>query len=87
MAQEKNFLNVWKLRIALLSAIIIPTVTATGAFYDLKAKIQEKDTKIVDLELKITKNFADKPTMQKVQDDLQEVKSGIVEIKTLLKRR
>lgn len=87
MAQEKILLTVWKLRIALISAIVIPTVTATGAFYDLHTKLAEKDTKIVDLELRVNQNFADKPTMKKVQEDVQEIKSGIVEIKTLLKRR
>lgn len=91
MTKENDLLKNWKLKLGLLAAIVIPTITATGAFYDVKAKIQEKDAavaaKIADLELKSMKEFVDKDTVKEIQEDLKTLRTDVTEIKTLIKQR
>lgn len=86
-----QFLYDWKLKLAILSAIVIPTVTATGSFYKMEARLNEKnyqtENRISKLELDSERNFADKHTMLKLQEDVAKSREDIAEIKTLLKRR
>lgn len=72
-------------------AIVLPTVTATGAFYDLKAKIVEKEVavneRISDIELNTQRNFADKDTIRDMRNDIKDMRNEMSEIKTLIIRR
>lgn len=89
--QEQSFLSNWKTKLALLSAIVIPTATATGSFYKLQLNLAEKqsvtDKRISDVELSAERNFADKHTMDKMRDDVSKIHEDVSEIKTLLKNR
>lgn len=90
-SQVTQFLYDWKLKLAILTAIVVPTVTATGSFYKMQIQFNEKSTetekKIKDLELEVNKNFADKPTMVKLQEDVTKLREDTAEIKALLKRK
>jgi hypothetical protein len=89
--RETDLLKGWHLKIAIIAGLILPAVTATGAFYDLKAQIAARDTeshdRIAALELSNQKEFADKETIKDMQTDIKQMHSDIVEIKTLLLRR
>lgn len=91
MTKENDFLKNWHLKLAIIGALVMPAITATGAFYDLKAKMQEKDAavsaKISALELSSTKEFADKNTLKEVQEDVKRMRDDVTEIKTLLIKR
>lgn len=86
-----QFLYDWKLKLAILSAIVVPTVTATGSFYKMEIRFNEKNAlteeKIKNLELDVQRNFADKPTMVRLQDDVTKLREDTAEIKALLKRK
>ncbi len=75
----------------MLATIVVPTVTATGAFYDLKAKITEKEnavnSRISDIELNNEKNFADKDTIKDIRNDIKDMRSEVSEIKMLIIRK
>lgn len=87
---EYDLLKNWKLKLGLLAAIVVPSVTATGAFYDLKAKIVEKETavhlRMNEIELTNQRNFADKDTIKEIRSDIKDMRSDISEIKTLIIR-
>jgi hypothetical protein len=91
---ETKFLENWKAKLAVLSAIVLPTITATGAFYDLKASITEKETvvnqRISALELETTKTFADKESIKDLRTEMKEMRADfnkdLNEIKTLIIR-
>jgi len=90
-SQVTQFLYDWKLKLAILSAIVVPSVTATGSFYKMEIRFNEKNAqteeKIKNLELDVARNFADKPTMVKIQDDVTKLREDTAEIKALLKRK
>ncbi len=80
---EQKFIDNWRTKLALLAAIIVPTISATGAYYKLDSKIDERTSV---LELTSTKNFAEKQDLKEIQNDIKDMHSDIVEIKTILKR-
>jgi hypothetical protein len=86
-----TFLYDWKLKLAILTAIVIPTITATGSYYKLEIRLNEKnqqtENRISKLELDASKNFADKPSMVKLQDDVTKLREDTAEIKAILKRK
>lgn len=86
-----QFLYDWKLKLAILSAIVIPSVTATGSFYKMEMRFNEKNQQTEDrinrLEVDTVRNYADKPTMVKLQDDVTKLREDTAEIKALLKRK
>lgn len=88
---EQKFITAWQAKLALLAAIVIPTVTATGAFHSIETKMSERDAavnqRISEVELRVEKNFADKTTMKELQDDVKALRNDMVEIKTLLRQR
>lgn len=90
-SQTTQFLYDWKLKIGILFAIIVPSVTATGSFYKMQIRLDEKnqqtENRISKLELDSERNFADKPTMLKLQDDVVKLREDTAEIKVLLKRK
>jgi hypothetical protein len=90
-AKEHNFLKSWHLKLGLLVAICTPAITATGAFYNLKADSQAQvaqiNAKIAALELQSTKDFAEKTSLRDVQTKLDAVSTDVTEIKTLLKNK
>lgn len=89
--QVTQFLYDWKLKLAILTAIVVPSVTATGAFYKMETRLNEKnfqtENRISKLEVDTVRNFADKPTMVKLQDDVAKLREDTSEIKALLKRK
>lgn len=88
---ELKLLQKWQVRLAAVMAIILPTIAVTTAFSDVKNSIDIKDAavnaRISEVQLQVEKNFADKPTMNQIQKDIQVLRENMVEIKTLLKRR
>lgn len=90
-SHEAKILSAWQTKFALLAAIVVPTITATGAFFKIDTKMAERETqinqRISDVELRVEQNFADKPTMREMQQDIKALRSDMVEIKVLLKRK
>lgn len=86
---ESAILKNWKAKLALLSAIVVPTVSATGAFFGLKTEMVEKEaainSRISSVELRTEQNFADKPSMNKMQDNLQHLRDDVSDMKNDLK--
>ncbi len=87
---EQNLLESWSIKLALLTAITLPTITATGAYFKLDSKIQEKEAlvtqRVTTLELDSSRSFADKADLKEMQLDIKQMREDIVEIKTMLKR-
>lgn len=71
--------------------LLVPTITATGAFYDLKARIVEREIavnqKINEIELSNQKTFADKEALKEMRTDIKEMRNEMAEIKTLILKR
>jgi len=90
-SSENEILSGWKLKLGLITMLLVPTITATGAFYDLKSKITEREIavnqKISDLELSTQKTFADKEALKEMRSDIKEMRSEMAEIKTLILKR
>ena len=88
---ENILLTNWKLKIAILLAVISPTVTGTAAYYKLQIQLEDKNQitleKVSQLELQAEKNFASKSTMESIKGDVSEMKQDLIEIKTLLKHK
>jgi hypothetical protein len=88
---EKKLLERWTLWVGLLSAIVVPTVTATGAYFKLDSKIQEREAivteRISSLELQTTKSFAEKNDLKEIREDIKQLRNDVTEIKTMLQRR
>ncbi len=86
-----QFLYDWKLKLAILSAIVIPSVTATASFYKMEIRFNDKNQQTEDrinkLEVDTVRNYADKPTMIRLQDDVTKLREDTAEIKALLKRK
>jgi hypothetical protein len=89
--RENKWLRGWHTKIAILLAIMSPTVTATGAFYGMKNDIQAREAKInervLSLELSNTKEFADKQELSEIHTDVREMRKEISELKNMLIRR
>ncbi len=95
MTKEIDFLKNWHLKLAIIAAIIVPTVTATSALYSFRSKIEEKiqedravvSAKISALELQSQKDFVEKSSIKDMQRNMEAMHDDIVEIKTILKKR
>lgn len=89
--EELSLLRSWKLKLALLAAIVMPSVTATGAYYKLQIQLTEKnqqtENRVSDLELRTHENFADKPTMDEMRKNVEAMRNDITEIKTILRNK
>lgn len=81
---ERNFLRGWKLRIALLAAIVSPAITATGAYYNMKADLKAE---IVDAKDQIDAKYVRKESLDDLKEDVHDVKQDVKDIKNLLIRR
>ncbi len=88
---ELKLLQNWHIKLALLAAIVLPTIAVTSAFSDVKETILRKDAavhqRVSEVELKVEQNFADKKTVKQIHTELQQLQINMVEIKTLLKSR
>jgi uncharacterized protein YfiM (DUF2279 family) len=89
--KEIAVLESWKLKLAVLSAIIFPTITATGAFYGLKSEMKDQQAaineKVAALELKTQKEFIDKETGKELRDEVRALRSSMDEIKNILLKK
>ena len=89
--EELSLLRSWKLKLALLAAVVMPSVTATGAYYKLQIQLTEKnqqtENRVSDLELRTHENFADKPTMDQLRTNVEQMRNDITEIKTILRNK
>lgn len=89
--KESSLLKNWQIKIALLTSIVMPTITATGAYYNLSDKMTASKTeyseKVSSLELKITQSFADKASLQRIDERTQKIQNDITELATIVKRR
>lgn len=87
---ENKVLESWALRISFLTALIVPTITATGAYYKLDGKIDSREAAVIQrvqtLELDSTRHFADKDELKEMHQEIKQLRSDVTEIKTLLKR-
>lgn len=89
--QEHRLLRSWKLRIALLLAIITPTIAATGSFYSLKLDAKDREAKmnerVSSLELNSEKQFADKDDLREMRNDIKDIRNQVSDVKDILLRR
>lgn len=81
---EAKLLRNWKLRIALLTAIISPAVTGTAAYFNMKDSFKEA---IRQSEQETEKKYVRKEAMESIKDDLTDVKSDVKDIKNFLINR
>lgn len=88
---EQNFLKHWHLKLVVLAAIVTPTVTATGAYYGIRERAaadkMEVSDRVSKLELDVQRNFADKPSMEQLDQRTRRMETDITEIKTILKTK
>jgi hypothetical protein len=87
---EKKLLEIWRLRFALATLLIVPTATAVGAYYQLDARSEARHSEVVqrvqELELQSSKSFAEKNDLKEIQQDIKQMHEDIVEIKSILRR-
>lgn len=81
---ENELLRNWRVKVALLVALISPTVAATGAYYDLKGDVNNR---ISAVELRSEQTFADKQAIKDIQTELRQTHDDVIEIKTLLSHK
>lgn len=88
---ELNLLASWKIKLAVLAAIITPSVTVTGAYYKVQSQVIEAktqlDQRVNAVELSTQKSFAEKTDLKEMQRKLDDLHDDVTEIKTILKRR
>ena len=88
---ETNILKNWHVKMLVLIAIVTPTITATGAYYGVREKAAtdkaEVSERVNKLELSIERTFADKASMQLLDERTRRMESDITEIKTILKTK
>lgn len=86
-----SILKSWQVKLAILSSIIIPTATATGAFFGLKVSRVEDKAELIQrvdkLELQSAKTFADKASLEVLDTRTRKMENDITEIKTILKTK
>lgn len=91
LKSQNELLKNWHLKLLLLSGLILPTITATGAYYDLKGKLtqasEKNDARISEIELQARLQFVDKTTLKDMQDEQRAMHDDILQIKTLLTKR
>jgi len=88
---ETAYLKTIHLKFLILFGIITPTVTATGAYWSLKAQVSETDRKVSERVLKVEneadKTFVDKQQFQNLASEVRAMHDDVLEIKTLLNAR
>lgn len=88
---QNDLLKNWHLKFAIVSVLIFPTVTAVGAYYDLRNKITQNsgstELRMSQLELQSNQQFADKTTLKEMQDEQRQMHDDILQIKTILTKR
>lgn len=88
---ELHLLASWKIKLAILAAIITPSVTVTGAYYKVQSNVAETkaeiDRRVNAVELSTQKSFAEKSDLKDMQRKIDQVRDDVVEIKSILKRR
>ena len=91
LKSQNEVLKNWHLKILVLSGLIVPTITATGAYYSIQNKLSENASKnenrITQLELQSNQQFADKNTLKEMQDEQRQMHDDILEIKTILNKK
>lgn len=90
-SSEQNLLKNWHLRLVVLAAVVMPTITATGAYYGVRERVAadkaEVSERVNKLELSVERNFADKSSMQQLDQRTRRMETDITEIKTILKTK
>jgi hypothetical protein len=81
---ENQMIKGWKLRIALLTAILSPVVAATGAYYNLKADMAHA---VESAKEQIDVKYARKESIEMIREDVRDVKQDVKDIKNLLIQR
>lgn len=88
--KELTILESWKLKLAIVSAIVFPTITATGAFYGLKSEMKDQQAivqnKISQIELQSQREFVDKETVKDLRGDMKMMQRSIDELKEIMLR-
>jgi hypothetical protein len=81
---ELLVLKKWQLMLAILGSILVPTVTATGAYFK---KFSQVDEKINKLEVDTVKSYVDKDSFKRLDDRTRRMENDLVEIKTIVKQK
>lgn len=81
---EMKILRSWKLRLALLAAILSPAVTATGAYYNLKSEMKSTVEVAKD---QVDAKYARKETIEDLKENVRDMRQDIKDIKDLLIQR
>lgn len=88
---EHALLSSWKLKLALLMAIVTPTVGMTGAYWKIKGDVLEArasaDARLSAVELNTQKSFAEKSDLKDMQREISAMHDDIIDIKSILKQR
>ncbi len=88
---EESILKNWHIKLAVLSALVSPAVSATGAYFSIQNRITSETAhvseKVNNLELRITESYADKNSLRAIDDRTRKMENDIVEIKTMLRTR
>lgn len=88
---EHIFLKNLHLKIIILTGILAPCLTASGAYFGLKAKIEEKDRLISDrvstLELTDNKTYIDKDSFNHLSNKVDVLSNQSTEILVILRAR
>jgi hypothetical protein len=81
---EAEILNNWKVRIAVLTAILSPAIAATGAFYSLKSEMAQAVEKVKE---QAEAKYVTRESFQDLKGDVTDVKEGVRRIEDILLKR
>lgn len=88
---ESGFFASIHMKLGVLFGIVMPTLTASGAYWGVKLQIEEKNRQVSDrvskIELDNEKNFADKDSLQGLTREVQSIHDDVIQIKALLQKR
>ncbi len=85
---QEKYLKKLSTKLGIVLGILTLSSAVVGPYIGLKQTIADEKSAMADristLELNVNQNFADKPTVQQMAKDIQELKVMQTEIKTII---
>lgn len=83
------FLSNIHLKLLILSGIVVPCLTASGAYWSIKLQVVESNNemsnRVAKVESESTKNFVGKQSFDELSHEVKDMHDDVLEIKTLIK--
>ncbi len=81
---EAGLLSNWKVKLALLTAIVSPAVTGTAAYYNFKAEVKDA---IEATKEQAEQKYVRREAFQDLKDNVKDTRDDVRDIKKILLQR